>query len=213
MLMRGAHGHQQESRPDLKSVKCNRLEQWYSVAPATQPNVISIMNGGKKANARILSQTCYLIIMSCFCVFFSSPSEIFLKLNIKNVKAIPEHLDHFNWNIQESWLLEQAIKNVLYFGLFNSTARFCSASQLDFRLLCSDGSFWGESHRSVCLSVNRRLMKRCHLRARALKFETASYSGSDSDSNSTLGALWPLEGPTRRNRDMWIVGVYTFKAA
>lgn len=111
------------------------------MAPATQSNVISIMNGSEKANTRILSQTCYLIIISYFCCFFSSASEIVLKLNIKNVTAIPKHLDHFNWNIQQSLLLEQAIKNVLYFGLFNSAARFCSASQLDFRLLCSDGSF------------------------------------------------------------------------
>jgi len=141
--MRGAHGHQQKSRPDPESAKGSRisgLEQCYSMAPAVQPNMISIMNGSKKANTQILSQTYYLIISLLFC-FFSSASEMFLKLNIIDVKAIPKHLDHFNWRLQQSVLLNQAIKNVLYFGLFNSTARFCSASQLDFRLLCSDGSF------------------------------------------------------------------------
>lgn len=75
------------------------------MAPSTQSNVISVMNGGKKPNIWILSQTCYLII-SYFHFFFSSASEKFLKLNIKNVKAIRKHLDHFNWNVQQSLLLE-----------------------------------------------------------------------------------------------------------
>lgn len=75
------------------------------MAPATQSNVISVMNGGKNPNIWTLSQTCYLII-SYFHFFFSSASEIFLKLNIKYVKAIPKLFDHFNWNIQQSLLLE-----------------------------------------------------------------------------------------------------------
>lgn len=73
------------------------------------------MNGGKKSNIQILSQACYLIIISYFCFFFSSAFEIVLKLIIKNVKAVPKHLDHFNWNIQQCLLLEGAIKNVLFF--------------------------------------------------------------------------------------------------
>lgn len=40
---------------------------------------------------------------------------MFYKLLIKNVKAVPKHLDHFNWNIQQCLLLEGAIKNVLVF--------------------------------------------------------------------------------------------------
>lgn len=85
MLIWGAHGHQQESKPDHERMKCNRisrLEQCYSVAPATPSNVNLIMNGGVKPSIQILSHTCYLIIIFYFCFSFSSAYEIFLKLNI-----------------------------------------------------------------------------------------------------------------------------------
>lgn len=104
MLVRGAHGLQEESRPHPEGVKSNRvgsLQGWYSLAPATQSNMISIMNGGKKPNIQILSQICYLIIISYFCFFFSSAFEIFLEVIINNVKGVPKHLDNFNWNIQQ----------------------------------------------------------------------------------------------------------------
>lgn len=47
--------------------------------------------------------------------FFSSAFEIFLELIIKNVKAVPKHLDCFSWNIQQCLYLEGAIKSVLVF--------------------------------------------------------------------------------------------------
>lgn len=176
ILVGGAHGLQVESRPHLGRVKSNRigrLEGWYSLAPATQSNMISIMNEGRKPNIRILSQTCYLIIISYFCFFFSSAFEIFLKLIIKNVKVVPKHLDCFNWNIQQCSLLEGAIKSVLVFWSLTQLLHFVvhhSWISQDFRLLCSDGSSWGKSHRSISLSVNHQNpLKRCHLRARALK--------------------------------------------
>lgn len=34
------------------------------------------------------------------------------------------------------------------------------------------------------------------------KKEMTWYSGSDGDSDSTLGAVWPSEGPAQRNCDM-----------
>lgn len=118
MLVRGAHGLQEESRIHPEGVKSNRigrLEGWYSLAPATPSNMISVMNGGKKPNFQILSQTCYLIITFYFCFFFPSAFEMFLKLIIKNAKAVPKHLACFKWNIQQSLLLEGVIKNVLVF--------------------------------------------------------------------------------------------------
>lgn len=99
------------------------------------------------------------------------------------------------------------------FVLFNSAAGFCSASQLGFRLLCSGGSFWRGSHRSIRLSVKEFLTKRRRLRVRALKRERASHWGSCSDSTSTRGALLSLEGPTRRNGGVCFVGAHTSDAA
>lgn len=99
------------------------------------------------------------------------------------------------------------------FGLFNSAAGFCSTSQLDFRQLCSGGSFWRGSHRSICLSVKQFLMKRCHLGVRALKRERASHWGSCSDSTSTRGASQSLEGPTQRRGAVCFVGAHTSNIA
>lgn len=119
MLVRGAHRLQEESRSHPEGVKSNRigrLQGWYSLAPATQSIMISFVNGGKKPNIQMLSQTCYLFIIYFFSpFFFSSAFEIFLKLIIKNVKAVPKHLGRFTWNMQQCLLLEGAIKNVVVF--------------------------------------------------------------------------------------------------
>lgn len=54
-------------------------------------------------------------------LFFFPPSSFpqllkyFLKLIVKNVKAVPKHLDCFTWNMQQCLLLEGVIKNVLVF--------------------------------------------------------------------------------------------------
>lgn len=73
ILVRGAHGLQEESRPHPKRVKSDRiggLEGWYNLAPATQSNMISVMNGGKNPNIQILSQTCHYILF-LFLLFLS----------------------------------------------------------------------------------------------------------------------------------------------
>lgn len=133
-------GFKRRAPEGVKSNRIGRVEGWYSLAPATQSSMISIMNGGKKTNIQILPQTCYLIIISYFCFFVSSAVEIFLKLIIKNVKAVPKHLDRFNWNIQQCLLLEGAIKNVLVFWSLIQLLDFVVHFVVDFRLLCPDGS-------------------------------------------------------------------------
>lgn len=91
MLEGGAHRLQEESRPHPKGVKSNRiggLEGWYSLAPATQSNMISVMNGGKKTKHPDIV-TNLLFVHYLFFYLFSSAFQIFLELTIKNVKAVP----------------------------------------------------------------------------------------------------------------------------
>lgn len=105
MLMWEAHGHQEESKPDCGRMKCSRismLEQCYSMASAAPSNVISVMNGGVKPSIQLLSHACSLIILSSYCFSSSSASEMFLKLNVKTVKAVPKYRDHSNWSIQQT---------------------------------------------------------------------------------------------------------------